>query len=166
MGEGRPLFYEVNLVEHFVKSGDIWRKGRRSKLKIQSAAATAAERKSRLSSSFLDVQWVGTALRRQLTQNILGPKKGRRGHLGVWSALERNLGPIGEGGGTVAGKNGWLVWAAGILVFLRGGEEKGKDNGTTDRTNTVVGDKRKGDTSITRVVRLSDKLEWSPSNSR
>ncbi len=62
MGEGMPLFYEVNLVEHFVKSGDIWRKGWRSQLKIQSPAATAAERKSRFSSSFLNVQWVGTAL--------------------------------------------------------------------------------------------------------
>ncbi len=117
-------------MEHFVKSGDIWRKGWRSELKIQSPAATAAERKSRLSSSFLDVQWVGTALRRQLTQNILGPKKGRRGHLGFWSALERNLGPIEEGG-RGRGDSGWEEWVWGgrgrVISFSprRRGKRKG-----------------------------------------
>ena len=131
MGEGMPLFYEVNLVEHFVKSGDIWRKGWRSQLKIQSPAATAAERKSRFSSSFLNVQWVGTALRRQLTQNILGPKKGRRGHLGVWSALERNLGPIEEGGRGRGDSGRWKEWVVGwgsrVISFSprRRGKRKG-----------------------------------------
>ena len=56
----------------------------------------------------------------------------------------------------MAGKKGWLVGAAGLLVFLRGGKEKGRDNGTTDRTNTIVGDKRKGKPGW---VRLSDKLD-------